>query len=152
MSRQLLLEHRLQEQHAGCLIACAQITLLYLGDNRTQAELARLMRLTGGGTPAPRITYLAALGYEVTYRAGSEADLCQLIDQGIPAIVFLATGDLPYWSSSTQHAVVFAGYDEEQVFLYDPVYLDAPKQVSWGDFMLAWSEFDYRYAVILPKQ
>jgi hypothetical protein len=30
----------------------------------------------------------------------------------------------------------------------DPAFADSPKQVSWGNFLLAWSEFDYKYALI----
>lgn len=40
------------------------------------------------------------------------------------------------------------GYDEAQVFLNDPDQPTAPVVVSWGDLMLAWSEFDYKYTLI----
>jgi uncharacterized protein YvpB len=44
--------------------------------------------------------------------------------------------------------VVVAGYDDDHVYVYDPYFDDAPKAVALGDFMLAWLEMSYRYAVI----
>jgi uncharacterized protein YvpB len=67
---------------------------------------------------------------------------------GEPCIVFLRTGELPYWQEDTGHAVVLVGMDEDVVYLNDPAFAQAPQRVSRGDFLLAWLEFDYDYAVI----
>jgi hypothetical protein len=64
----------------------------------------------------------------------------------------LLTGDLPYWSANLRHAVLVVGYDDVAVYLNDPAYPVAPQSVGWGDFMLAWSEFDYRYALLEPAR
>jgi hypothetical protein len=81
-------------------------------------------------------------------RTGSEADFRLALDQGSPAIVFLMTGDLPCWSANTAHAVVAGGYDDHLVFLNDPMFDEAPQRVGWNDFMPAWSEQDYFFALI----
>jgi uncharacterized protein YvpB len=85
---------------------------------------------------------------DVLYASGDESTLRSALDRQQMVIVFLATGDLPYWSANVQHAVLLAGYDDEQIYLHDPVFPAAPQAVAWGDFLLAWSEFDYRYACL----
>lgn len=42
------------------------------------------------------------------------------------------------------------GIDETTIFVNDPAFADAPKSVAVDDFLLAWSEFDYRYGIIQP--
>ena len=49
------------------------------------------------------------------------------------------------------HAVVVIGYDAEQIWLLDPAALPEPMSVSIDEFMLAWGELDYRYAVLKPE-
>ncbi len=97
---------------------------------QSQAQLNRLLGLMPEGTPSSR--------REAT-------------DRGIPPIIFVDTGDLPYWSVRLRHAVLMVGYDETQVLLDDPDQSTAPISVSWGDLMLAWSEFDYKYALLLAR-
>ena len=58
------------------------------------------------------------------------------------------TDDLPHWTINIHHAAVVIGYDDMNIYLNDPAFENAPLEASWGDFMLAWSEFDYRYALI----
>lgn len=70
------------------------------------------------------------------------------IDQGLPPIAFLKTGDLPYWLANTSPAVVVIGYDDDTVFLNDPMFDEAPQCVDWNSFLLAWSEQDYFFALI----
>ena len=51
----------------------------------------------------------------------------------------------------TPHAVVLASLvDDEEAYLFDPGVDDAPQKVTAGNLMLAWSPFDYAYAVITP--
>jgi len=123
--------------------------LLHLGIRQTQVFLNRLLGLTSIGTPFSNIRRLGQIDVTVSLQAGTAADLCGAIDRGQPSIVFLLTGDLPYWLDNTAHAVVVVGYDEETVFLNDPQFDDAPKRVRWDNFMLSWSEQDYTYAFIM---
>ena len=84
----------------------------------------------------------------MTLQAGDDDDLRAAIDRNQPPIVFLFTGDLPYWPENTSHAVVVVGYDEETVLLNDPEFDDAPQRAGWNEFMLAWGEHDYVYALV----
>ena len=144
----LPVRHARQEEAAGCLAACAQMALESVGVNITQQQLNQLFMLTDAGVPAPRLLLLSQFHVEVVYTSGDDVLLREILDQGQPVIVFVFTGDLPFWSTNIRHAVLAVGYDDEIVYLNDPVFADAPQRVSWGDFLLAWSEFDYRYAVI----
>ena len=148
MPRHLVVEHCLQEESQGCLAACAQIVLRFFGVRRTQRELNRLFGLTVAGVPASRILRLSQFGVTAVYKSGYEQVLSTTIEQGNPLIAFVFTGDLPYWQANLRHAVVVIGFDAQFVQLLDPAFSDHPKQVAWGDFLLAWSEFDYRYAII----
>lgn len=144
----LPIRHVLQEDASGCLAACAQMALEFAGVSTTQRQLNRILGLTEAGIPASRVQLLAQFAVDVHYAAGDEAILQLELDRGTPVIVFLSTGDLPYWSANVQHAVLVVGYDDERVYLHDPVFGEAPQTVTWGDFLLAWSEFDYRYACL----
>jgi hypothetical protein len=55
---------------------------------------------------------------------------------------------MPCWQIDTSHAVVLAGLEEDQAHLFDPAVENAPATVSVGDLLLAWSHFDYTYAVL----
>jgi hypothetical protein len=67
----------------------------------------------------------------------------------LPIIVFVNTVQLKsYWTSATYHAVVVIGLDAEVVYLCDPYFADFPKEVPRDEFLLAWLEQDYWYAVI----
>ena len=90
-------------------------------------------------------------GFEVVYQTGSLAQLRHWLNQRIPCILFVRTGDLSYWQIDTAHAVVLAGFENEAVFLYDPVMDDSPIRVTIAEMMLAWSYSDYTYAVLHPK-
>jgi uncharacterized protein YvpB len=119
-----------------------------MGINRSQHHLNQLLGLTSIGVPYPNIARLTQLGVQVAMNLGSQVQLQQEIDKNRPVIVFLRTGDLPYWQDDTQHAVVFIGYDKAHCYTYDPAFAVAPQQVEWNTFLLAWSEMDYAYAII----
>lgn len=146
--RVLSVPHKVQEHEAGCLAACAQAVLSYLGVEQTQAGLNRLFGLTSIGTPFRHIQRLANLGVSVFLHRGDETALRDAIDQNLPPILFMKTGDLPYWQGNTAHAVVMIGYDEDTVLLADPQFADSPQRVGWGELMLAWGEQDYYFALI----
>ena len=148
MLRLLSIEHHLQEERAGCLAACAQMALACVGVRQSQQKLNRLFGLKPEGVPSSRIVRLENLGVVVHYVVGDEQSLRAAIDRGVPPIVFLLTGDLPAWKVNLRHAVLVVGYDEHLVYINDPEFPVAPQKVTWGDFMLAWSEFDYRCALI----
>lgn len=101
------------------------------------------------GTPARRIQKMSERGFDVTYTdLGSIHDLTNCLAYQIPPILFVMTDGLPSWSINTQHAVVLIGLQDEWAYLLDP-YMDVtPQKVSQDGLLLAWSYFDYAYAVL----
>ena len=81
-------------------------------------------------------------------RSGTLRDLFHPLEQDVPPIIFVNTGQLSYWSLATQHAVLITGYDNNDVLIDDPAFDEAPQRVDSISLMLAWDEFDNRYAVI----
>ena len=146
----LNIPHQLQIEHSWCLPACAAMVAAYWEQPLYQGDLARWLKTTAIGTPARNIGRLQGYGFEVAYQEGSFEFLSDSIHNGIPCIIFLRTGSLPYWNVDTPHAVVLAGIEGEQVFLFDPALSQAPQSVGIELFMLAWSYADYTMATIVP--
>jgi len=144
--------HLLQGSDGDCLAACAAMVLAYLDRAMDYAELLSLLRIKPYGAPAGNISLLASLNLNVVYSKTDMAGLEAMLQQGHPVIVFVRTGELPYWTYNTDHALVVAGYDESQLYVNDPYYSEAPIAVPRGDFELAWLERDYHYALIIPIQ
>jgi ABC-type bacteriocin/lantibiotic exporter with double-glycine peptidase domain len=145
--RSLKIEHQQQEDANGCLAACAQMALAHLGVVVTQAKLNRFLGLTPAGVPASHLKRLEHYSVKIEFQKGTAKDLKQAIAQGIPPIVFVHTSQLPYWKIDTQHALLVSGYDDETFLLNDPVFPEL-RRVSILELMLAWDEFDNRYALI----
>ena len=140
--------HHKQSQDGRCLPACVRMVLSHLGRDFDEDLLARLLRTRNFGTPAYHVHLLSQLGYVVTFEQGTESDLRQHLSHGQPCIIFLKTEHLPHWQTEDAHAVVLAGMTSENVYINDPAFDAAPLTVPLNNFLLAWSEFDYEYAVI----
>ena len=128
------------------------MVLAYWRRDVTYSALLRLLRIQPYGAPAGNIRLLSGLGVRVTYSKTNLWGLEALLNQGMPVIVFVRTGELPYWTYQTDHAVVVVGFDEDHVYVNDPDRSDAPIRVPAGDFELAWLERDYAYALIAPSE
>lgn len=137
-----------------CLAACAQMVLHHAGIVVEQAKLAHQLGVEPDvGTPASRINQLASRRIKVTYAIGEWLDVQTWLDQNVPVIAMIQAGELPHWQGeSFAHAVVAIGYDPTQVWLLDPAAPSQPLTVSIDEFMLAWGEMDYRYAVMLVSK
>lgn len=146
----LPITHLKQRGDGDCLAACAAMVLQHLSVDIAYPDLLQLLRIRSFGAPAGNVRLLTQLGLEVTYSVSDMNGLRQLLDQQLPVVVFLRTGDLPYWQHNTDHALVVIGYDTDtdEVFVNDPHADQAAIAVSPGDFELAWSERDYHYATI----
>lgn len=146
--------HQKQSDPAGCLIACATMALLHLGHETTQANVARILGAQWFGTPASRVKRLERLGVEVLYGETSLDRLKTYLEQGLPCLIFLRTGDLPYWSVDTPHTVLLVGLDDEDEMAYvnDPAFEEAPQRIPLSHFLLAWSHFDYTCVVVRPTK
>ena len=140
--------HHKQQRDGDCLAACAAMTLDFLGLPLPYADLINLLRVKSFGAPASNIRLLEQLSLTVSYQVTNMAGLEALLASGQPVIVFVRTGDLPYWNYQTDHALVVVGFDEGYIFVNDPYFAEAPIAVSRGDFELAWLERDYFYAII----
>ena len=140
-----------QQQHDGdCLAACIAMVLDSLDQHIEYAALLRLLRIRAYGAPASNVRLLSAQGFDVTYSVTDLSGLAALLRQGHCVIMFVRTGDLPYWSYSTDHALLCVGYDEQYFYVHDPHLEAGPTQVARGDLELAWLEHDYRYATVKP--
>jgi len=151
MSKPLLpVPHRTEAFVGGCLPACCQMALAFWGVSELQATIAvRIGHVEGAGTPARNITRLTGFGVEVEWHDDGTVDaLRRAVIDGKVAIVFLRTGELPYWDHDSPHALVVVGVEAETVYVNDPAFENAPIPVPLGDFELAWGEFGYQWATV----
>jgi ABC-type bacteriocin/lantibiotic exporter with double-glycine peptidase domain len=147
-TRLLDVPHLLQAEPGWCLPACVGMVTAYWQQPLLQDDVARWLGTREVGTPASRVRRLERRGFDTVYKTGSLSELKAWLAQGVPCIVFVRTGDLPYWQVDTRHAVVLVGLDATNVHLCDPGVDDAPVAVSIDAFMLAWSYSDYTYATL----
>jgi len=128
------------------------MVLRYLGIERSELEIGTLIQSDQEGTSVMNIELLTEADWGVTVMT-DELDfqgLKQYIDQGTPVIAAVWTGALPYWTRNRPHAVVVVGDDENEVYLNDPKFLNAPQCVAWADFSKAWEPFGW-FATIIKK-
>jgi ABC-type bacteriocin/lantibiotic exporter with double-glycine peptidase domain len=143
--------HLEQSAEGDCLPTCIAMILAYLHGPVDVTRIARLLDTQEFGSVASRIHRLTEWNYEVTYQSGSLARLRTCLDAAMPVIAFVWTGDLPYWSINTPHAIVVVAVNDETVQVNDPAMSVAPQSIPVGDFLLAWAEFDNRYATITRR-
>lgn len=149
MPEPLPVPHRSQLIDGYCLPACVEMVLAYQGVERKQTTLAADMRVTPGvGVPGSRVLRLASRRLEVTYHEGIPQDLENALAAGLPPIALVYTGELPYWSIATPHAVVVTGLDEQSIWLNDPAWQQANIQVPLDEFQLAWDVMSNLYAIL----
>lgn len=150
--RWLAVPHRTEEFVGGCLPACCQMALAFLGIIRTQRQIAALIgHIEAAGTPAPNVARLSDWGVAVRYFPWANLnDLQRGLKRGIAVIAFVRTGELPYWEEDVPHAVVVVGMDTTAgiVYVNDPAFERAPIAVPVGDFILAWDALGDQCAMI----
>jgi ABC-type bacteriocin/lantibiotic exporter with double-glycine peptidase domain len=135
-------------QEADCLATCVSMVIEYLGQPMAYDDLLRLLGTGPYGTVTRHVSRLTRLGFSVVYREGTLTELRTWIDQRSPVIILVRTGELPYWSYTTLHAIVLVGYDEAHFYANDPFFPQAPVTISIGDLDLAWLEMGNRYVLI----
>ena len=128
------------------------MVLEFYGYSISEAKLARRLGTQAFGTPAPNLFRLERLGFTVSYESVTLATLRANLEASIPCLVFVLTGELPYWNENAAHVVVAIGIDDEAIYVNDPAFDEAPQTIPLDYFLLAWSEFDHRCAVIRPKK
>ncbi|MBN1658226.1 MAG: C39 family peptidase [Anaerolineae bacterium] len=139
-----------QQKESDCLAACAAMMLRALDIEVPYSELLSILDIVPWGTPHRNIVRLEEFvpGIHVKYGQGELIDLYRALDSGRPPTVFVWTGELPYWSITTWHAVVVVGYDELHFYVNDPAFEEAPQVVLHGDLDLAWLAYDSYYATV----
>ena len=96
-----------------------------------------MLQIKPHGAPAGNIRLLADLDLTVVYSKTDLAGLEAMLQRGHPVIVFVRTGELPYWMYGTDHALLVVGYDESPLYVDDPNRSEASIAVPRGDFELA---------------
>lgn len=145
----LAVPHHRQSGPSDCLAACAAMVLGYLGKTAPYGKLLSLLKIGPIGAPRRNILNLARLrGVSVVYREATLSILTQYLQAGVPVIVFVDTGELAYWSSTTNHAVVVVGSEGDDILVHDPAVEDAPVRIPVGEFDLAWLNADNACAIL----
>lgn len=124
------------------------MVITYLGKTVDYEHLMHILGIKHYGAPSSNVTRLREMGLRVRYSQGSIADIERHLAEDKPCIVFLRTRELSYWNEDTGHAVVVVGIDDSHVYVNDPAREQHPQRITQAEFLLAWMEFDYDYAVI----
>ena len=148
--------HQIQHEQADCLVACAAMVLEYCGISYQYSRLSRLLKTRKQGTVFGNLVLLRKLGVDVQVSESNDFDNISLITASIkdsnPLIVAVLTSELQtYWTERALHAVVVVGIDGPNVMINDPVFEKAPQIVPINEFLIAWGEQDYRYAILTKK-
>jgi ABC-type bacteriocin/lantibiotic exporter with double-glycine peptidase domain len=144
----LPVQHYSQQGLSDCLAACALMVLDYLGKPMPYGRLLRTLDIGPIGAPRRNILRLSEHGIGVVYREASLTIIADYLKRGLPVIAFVDTGELSYWTSTTNHAVVIIGFTAEVVILLDPACPAQQYEVTLGEFLLAWLNCDYSCAVL----
>lgn len=145
----LSVPHLQQSTPGDCLPACVAMVLGYWQISYPLAQLRRLLEVIPDiGAPAFNVRNLERLGLRVEYRQGTLRVLHAHLEGRRPLIVFVKTGELPYWDADVNHALVLTGMNGAYVLVNDPFFAKAPISIPLGDFDLAWLEHNEMYAVI----
>lgn len=118
------------------------------GRSTPYAQLLTLLGISPYGAPRLNVLRLIRLGLEVTYREATLSMVTAWLQAGQPVIAFVDTGELSYWSVTTNHTVVILGLEENDVLVNDPAFPNAPQRIPRGEFGLAWLNCDNVCAVI----
>lgn len=153
-SKPLDVPYHPQADDGYCLPACVQMVLDYMDLSVTQKQLSHKLDLRPPlGAPASNVTNLRSDVLDVTCTSGTLNDLRSHVSHGHPPIVFVQASELPHWRGHiSQHALVVVGIDERSIHILDPAADDSPIPIPIGDFMLAWIEMDYLYALLTRSQ
>jgi len=133
------------------------MVLDYLAVPVNYTRLRQLLGTTAAGTPFHHLDRLRERGLFIERSQGTLAQIEAHLATGLPIIVAIRTDNLPYWMNrtdisdeekATDHAVVVVGIVSEHVYVNDPDFEQAPHLIERNEFLLAWVERDYAYAVI----
>jgi ABC-type bacteriocin/lantibiotic exporter with double-glycine peptidase domain len=144
--------HFRQELESSCVAACVRMLLAHFGENRAEAELRLLLGTGPTGTRAGNLMRLSGPAFEVFLRSSNLVELQKVLADNQPAIVFLKTGPLEYWSMDIFHTAVLVGLDGTTVALHDPYFATAPQTTSLQTFEKAWAQTSQFTSFIRRRQ
>ena len=143
--------YRRQRSDGYCLPACVQMALAHLGITRSQDEMARVLGIVEDlGAPVSHVLQLRSRQIHAEYHTEGSLDEVRLwLARRVPVIACVQTGQLGYWHGrSAQHVVLIVGIEGHTVYVLDPAIDEAILGVSVEEFMLAWDEMSFAFAVI----
>lgn len=147
MPKQLLaVSHRPQRTQADCLPVCVQMVMAFLGVDRSYEGLLDLLETRPFGTPFRNLERLREIGLTVTISHTGLAEIADRLQDGLPVLAGVNTGELDYWEQAVDHVVV--GTDDESVYVQDPGLPSGPRAVPRTVFELAQLDFDNLCAVL----
>ena len=149
--------HFNQREDGFCLPACVQMVLAFYGVQANQEQLSKQMGVVAPiGTSLRSITRIrSSLPKTLTVSASEAEDVQQLYDalsKGTPPVLRVITGDLPYWTFATTHALVLIGIEGEQAFVNDPAFSHAPIALNREFLFLAWMNAGALFGLIERQQ
>ena len=144
--------HFQQEFEYSCVAAYVRMVLAHYGEMRSEADLRTLLDTQATGTRAGNMMRLSGPAFEVYLRSSNLAELRSLLADNQPAIVFLQTGALEYWSMDIFHTAVLTGLDAATAALHDPYFATAPQTTPLQTFEKAWGKTGQLTAFIRPRK
>lgn len=147
----LKVRHRQQLHEADCLAACAAMLLDLIWRPTSYERLLALLDVGSFGAPRRNVVRLTRLGVDVIYREASLPILIEMLRAGTPVIAFVDTGELHYWKTTTNHAVLVIGEQGEFLVVNDPALPVGAQQIPKDEFELAWLNSDYACAMIMTR-
>jgi len=126
------------------------MVLAFQGTVLGEEELCELLETRQVGTEVLNVLLLNQRlpGCHAEVISASLDDLRRWLQQGMPPIVFVATGPLHYWDTECLHALIVAGIEEQSVLVHDPAFAHAPLTIPQGEFLAAWGELAQLTALI----
>lgn len=140
--------HHQQQYKSDCLAACAAMVLQHIGYDVSYKKLCKRLKIGSAGTPFSHLRYLEKWGIAVQLKQETIDGLKRYCEQGVTPIVFVRTGELPYWDENVSHALVVVAVDQKHIYVHDPSFADAPKPIPIGDFDLAWLGMNDKVAIL----
>jgi predicted double-glycine peptidase len=126
------------------------MVLAFQGTVLGEEDLCDLLATQQAGTEVLNVLLLNQHlpGCHAEVASASFDDLRQWLQQGIPPMVFVATGPLRYWHTECLHTLVVVGIEEQLVLVHDPAFAQAPLPIPQSEFLAAWGELAQLTALI----
>ncbi len=123
----------------SCVPAAVRMVLAFQGTALEEEALCDLLETQQAGTAVLNVLLLSQR------IANCHAEVLQ---DGVPPIVFVSTAPLQYWQTECLHALVVVEVEEQTVQVYDPAFATAPIAIPRDEFLAAWGELAQLTALV----